>query len=159
MSQSSPSFAPVPRILPARESDLRAIFDIAQACFPIPWPLEELGKELTRPYSGLRVLRPDGDQPVTGFLNYWHIDDESQIMNVAVAPEQRRRGYGSALLEDLCRHGRQKRAWAVVLEVRRSNDSAIALYERHGFARVGVRPRYYSDNAEDALVMRLALSP
>jgi ribosomal-protein-alanine N-acetyltransferase len=160
MSQSMPtSMESGPHILPARESDLRAIFDIAQACFPIPWPLEELGKELTRPYSGIRVLRPASDQPVTGFLNYWHIDDEIQIMNVAVAPAQRRRGYGSALLDDLCRHGRQKRAWAVVLEVRRSNDSAIALYERHGFVRVGLRPRYYSDNAEDALVMRLALSP
>ena len=148
---------PTPRILPARESDLRAVYDIAEACFPIPWPLEELGKELTRPYSGLRVLRPSDDHPVTGFLNYWHIDDEIQIMNVAVAPSQRRRGYGSALLTDLCRHGRTVRAFAAVLEVRRSNQSAIALYERHGFERVGIRPRYYSDNAEDALVMRLSL--
>ena len=146
-----------PRVLPAREGDLRAVYDIAQACFPIPWPLEELSKELTRPYSGLRVLRPSIEQPVIGFLNYWHIDDEIQIMNVAVAPAERRRGYGSALLADLCRHGRTARAFAVVLEVRRSNQSAIALYERHGFERVGIRPRYYSDNAEDALVMRLGL--
>ncbi|HMI93026.1 MAG TPA: ribosomal protein S18-alanine N-acetyltransferase [Polyangiales bacterium] len=149
--------SPGPRVLPAREGDLRAVYDIAQACFPIPWPLEELGKELTRPYSGLRVLRPTLDLPVIGFLNYWHIHEEIQIMNVAVAPEQRRRGYGAALLADLCRYGRTAKAFAVVLEVRRSNRDAIALYERHGFERIGIRPRYYSDNAEDALVMRLGL--
>jgi len=146
------------KILPARASDLDAVHRIAQACFTLPWPLEELSKELSRPYSGLRVLRPGLEHPVVGFLNYWQIQDEIQIMNVAVAPEHQRRGYGSALLADLCRHGREQRAWAVVLEVRCSNAAAIGLYTRYGFERIGVRPRYYSDNAEDAVVMRLALS-
>jgi ribosomal-protein-alanine N-acetyltransferase len=144
-------------ILPARQGDLHAIHRIAEACFPVPWPLEELRKELTRPFSALRVLRPATGVGIVAFLNYWRIDGELQIMNVAVAPEQRRRGYGSALLEDLIALGRNRAATAIVLEVRRSNAAAIGLYERHGFQSVGVRPRYYSDNAEDAVIMRLSL--
>ena len=144
-------------ILPARPSDLSAVYSIAEACFPVPWPLEELQKELSRPFSALRVLRPADGSAIAAFLNFWRIDSELQIMNVAVAPEQRRRGYASLLLDDLLLLARQQRASAIVLEVRRTNAPAIRLYELHGFQRIGVRPRYYSDNGEDALVMRRSL--
>jgi ribosomal-protein-alanine N-acetyltransferase len=146
-------------ILPARPGDLNAVFRIAQASFTVPWPIEELRKELKRPFSALRVLRPGPRMPIAAFLNYWRVADELQIMNIAVAPALRRRGYGRALLDDLLRVARDDGVAAVMLEVRRSNQAAIGLYERHGFGRVGVRPRYYSDNAEDALIMRLALAP
>jgi ribosomal-protein-alanine N-acetyltransferase len=144
-------------ILPARHGDLAVVYRIAEASFPVPWPLEELRKELARPFSQLRVLRPLGVEPIAAFLNYWHVADELQLMNVAVAPEQRRKGYGSALLADLLRIARTQAIAAISLEVRPSNQAAIRLYERDGFERVGLRPRYYSDNAEDALVMRLTL--
>jgi [ribosomal protein S18]-alanine N-acetyltransferase len=144
-------------ILPARPSDLRAVYRIAQLSFPIPWPLEELRRELTRPFSELRVLRADERSGVVAFLNHWRVADEFQIMNVAVDPAQRRRGFGSALLADLLQLARAQTISAVTLEVRRSNTGAIRLYERHGFRHVGVRPRYYSDNQEDALVMSLGL--
>src|SRR3954469_24390512 len=109
-------------ILPARVSDLQAVYRIAESAFPVPWPLEELRKELSRPFSALRVLRPRPSAPIAGFLNYWRVADELQIMNVAVAADQRRRGYGSALLVDLLRLARSAFASAVVLEVRRSNS-------------------------------------
>jgi ribosomal-protein-alanine N-acetyltransferase len=152
--------SPVPQpplILPARQADLRAVYRIAESSFPIPWPIEELRKELSRPFSMLRVLRPMSGAAIVAFSNYWRIDSELQIMNVAVAPEHRRRGYGHALLEDLIGRARQSGAQSIVLEVRRSNGPAIGLYERHGFQGIGVRPRYYSDNGEDALVMRRSL--
>jgi [ribosomal protein S18]-alanine N-acetyltransferase len=145
-------------ILPARPTDLRAVYRIAQLSFPIPWPLDELRRELTRPFSELRVLRTDTRSPVLAFLNHWRVADELQIMNIAVDPGQRRRGYGSALLADLLATARTLAITAVTLEVRRSNLGAINLYERHGFRQVGVRPRYYSDNLEDALVMSLPIS-
>jgi ribosomal-protein-alanine N-acetyltransferase len=145
-------------ILPARPTDLRAVYRIAQLSFPIPWPLDELRRELTRPFSELRVLRSDAGSAVLAFLNHWRVADELQIMNIAVDPDQRRRGYGSALLADLLATARTQAITAVTLEVRRSNRGAINLYEQHGFRQVGVRPRYYSDNLEDALVMSLPIS-
>jgi [ribosomal protein S18]-alanine N-acetyltransferase len=152
-------FAARPAILHARPSDLAAVYRIAEASFPIPWPFEELRNELNRPFSALRVLRsPLLAEGVVAFLNYWRIADEFQLMNVAVAPEQRGRGYGSALLADLLEVGVRERVCAITLEVRRSNGAAIALYERFAFQRVGIRPRYYSDNAEDALIMRRSLA-
>ena len=148
---------PAPTILPARPSDLDAVYGIAEASFPVPWPYEELQKELSRPFSALRVLRPAYGAPIAGFLNYWRVADELQIMNVAVVPAQRRCGHGAALLCDLLEQARVVRSTAVLLEVRRSNVAAISLYERHGFSGVGIRQRYYSDNGEDALVMRVSL--
>jgi ribosomal-protein-alanine N-acetyltransferase len=146
-------------ILPARPGDLQAVYRIAQDSFPVPWPIEELRKELKRPFSALRVLRPGPGSAIAAFLNYWRVADELQIMNIAVTPALRRRGYGAALLRDLLDTARAERASAIMLEVRRSNLAAIGLYERHGFGGVGVRQRYYSDNGEDALVMRLSLAP
>lgn len=140
-------------ILPARVSDLRAVHRIAELSFPVPWPLDELRRELTRPFSELRVLRPNLRSPVVAFLNHWRVADELQIMNIAVDPAERRHGFATALLSDLLAHARTRAIASVTLEVRRSNIGAIALYERHGFEHVGVRPRYYSDNQEDALVM------
>jgi len=140
------------RILPATRSDVDTIFAIAEACFPLPWPRDELEKELTRPYATLRVLRPLGER-IAGFLDFWHVQGEVQIMNVAVLPGLRCRGYASALLEDALQQSTRAGASFAVLEVRPSNGPAIRLYERHGFERIGLRPRYYSDNQEDALVM------
>ena len=140
------------RILPATRGDIDAVYAIAEACFPQPWPWAELSKELERDYATLRVLRPT-DAPIAGFLDFWHVHGEVQIMNVAVRPELQGQGYGSALLADALRVATEQAATFAVLEVRPSNAAAIRLYERHGFARMGRRPRYYSDNQEDALVM------
>lgn len=145
-------------ILPARPADLRAVYAIAERCFPLPWPLTELEKELSRPFSALRVLRPDAGSGVVGFANYWRVADELQLMNIAVDPERQRRGYGTALLHDVMRVARAEGMTAISLEVRRTNGPALRLYERHGFQHVGIRPHYYSDNREDALVLRLSLA-
>jgi ribosomal-protein-alanine N-acetyltransferase len=144
-------------ILPARPADIDAVFAIAQAAFTLPWPREELALELTRPYSALRVLRPSPDDDVAGFLNHWRLGDELQIMNVAVLPDHQRRGYAHALMRDAEDAARQMRLGSIFLEVRRSNVPAIQLYESHAYGIVGVRQRYYADNLEDALVMKLDL--
>jgi ribosomal-protein-alanine N-acetyltransferase len=146
-----------PLILPARPADLDAICGIADAAFTLPWPREELALELTRPYSSLRVVRPSTSERVVGFLNHWRLGDELQIMNVAVAPTHQRRGFASALLRDTELHARGLMLGAIFLEVRRSNTAAIRLYETHAYAIIGVRHRYYADNAEDALVMKVDL--
>ena len=144
-------------ILPARPADIDAVFAIAQAAFTLPWPRDELALELTRPYSALRVLRPSPSERIAGFLNYWRLGDELQIMNVAVLPEHQRVGYARALLRDAEQAARQLRLGSIFLEVRRSNLPAIRLYESHRYEIIGVRQRYYADNLEDALVMKLDL--
>jgi ribosomal-protein-alanine N-acetyltransferase len=146
-----------PSILPARPSDIDTVFAIAQSAFTLPWPREELALELTRPYSALRVLRPSPDDRIAGFLNHWRLGDELQIMNVAVAPEQQRKGYARALMHDAEDAARELRLGSIFLEVRRSNLPAIRLYESHAYQIIGVRQRYYADNLEDALVMKREL--
>jgi ribosomal-protein-alanine N-acetyltransferase len=144
-------------ILPARPADIDAVFSIAQAAFTLPWPRDELALELSRPYSALRVLRPSADERIAAFLNHWRLGDELQIMNVAVLPSQQRRGFARALLRDAEDAARQMRLGSIFLEVRRSNLAAIQLYESHAYVVVGVRQRYYADNLEDALVMKLQM--
>jgi ribosomal-protein-alanine N-acetyltransferase len=146
-----------PSILPARPSDIDAVFAIAQAAFTLPWPREELALELSRPYSALRVLRPSPEHRIAAFLNHWRLGDELQIMNVAVLPEHQRRGYARALMRDAEEAARQLRLGSIFLEVRRSNLAAIRLYEVHAYEIIGVRQRYYADNLEDALVMKREL--
>jgi ribosomal-protein-alanine N-acetyltransferase len=147
-----------PVILPMRPSDLDAVCRIADVSFPVAWTREEFEKELTRTYAVMRVLRPSLGEPVCAFANYWCIGDEVQLMNVATAPAQRGHGFARALLLDLIAHARERRATLITLEVRRGNTPARALYKAYGFTEEGVRPRYYSDNAEDAIVMHLALA-
>jgi ribosomal-protein-alanine N-acetyltransferase len=146
-----------PIILPMLASDLTAVQRIAALCFPVPWTREEFEKELVRDYAMLRVLRPSLREPVCAFANYWHVSDEIQLMNVATLPDARRQGHGSALLHDLLYNARDRKAQLVTLEVRRSNESARALYRKFGFLEQGIRQSYYSDNGEDALVMHLSL--
>lgn len=146
-----------PIILPMLATDLDAVHRIAERCFPLPWTRAEFEKELKRSYAVLRVLRPSLQEPVCAFVNYWHVVDELQVMNVATLPELRRQGHASALMQDLIQNGRERHARWVTLEVRYSNHAARALYRKFGFVELGVRQRYYSDNGEDAVVMNLVL--
>jgi len=156
-SERSAAMGPSATILPARPADVDLVFAIAAATFTLPWPREELSLELSRPYSALRVLRPSPSERIAGFLNHWRLGDELQIMNVAVAPSHQRRGFARALLIDAEQAARQMKLGSIFLEVRRSNAPAIKLYESRAYTVVGVRQRYYADNLEDALVMKLAL--
>ncbi len=88
-----------------------------------------------------------------GYLEQRSVADEVEILNLAVGLAQRRRGIGTALLEAVLAGARSADAKRVYLEVRASNDGAIAFYQRHKFAPVGRRPRYYSEPVEDALIL------
>lgn len=122
-----------------------------------PRPLREkqLREELDRAWARVRVARGPANA-VLGYILFWHVADEVHLLNVAVAPEARRSGIGRALVEDLLAYARAHEAAKVLLEVRASNDGAIALYEHLGFKRFNVRVRYYSDD-EDGIEMLLDL--
>ena len=83
---------------------------------------------------------------------FWHVADEAHVINVAVAPAERRRGIGRALVQTLLAYAREHAIAKVLLEVRAGNSAAIGLYRSLGFAEFNVRRRYYPDG-EDAIEM------
>ena len=130
-------------------ADLPQVIAIERRSFPTPWSLAMFVLELSKPSGVCLAARRDGR--MVGYMVCSRYDVVWHVMNVAVDPEQRRRGIATRLLERLLE--RVAPDAHLTLEVRRSNDGAIALYERFGFRSAGVRRRYYQDNGEDALVM------
>jgi ribosomal-protein-alanine N-acetyltransferase len=84
---------------------------------------------------------------------FWLVHDEVHVLNLGTALEARRRGVGRALMEEAHALGRRRGAALSTLEVRRSNAAAIALYRGLGYRQVGIRPNYYAEEGEDAIVM------
>jgi [ribosomal protein S18]-alanine N-acetyltransferase len=135
-------------------SDIDAILSIEEASFTNPWTREMYLAELANPdISHCLLARSVDGTAVVGFCSFWHVLDELHINNLAVASAHRRQGVASALLTHVLREGAARGAMRATLEVRRSNDEARALYGRFGFAVAGVRRGYYTNPAEDALVL------
>jgi [ribosomal protein S18]-alanine N-acetyltransferase len=131
-------------------SDLPQVIAIERRSFPTPWSLAMFVLELSKP-SGI-CLAAVRDGGLVGYLVCSRYDKVWHLMNVAVDPELQRRGIASALIDELLDRVGDERA-QLTLEVRRSNRSAIALYEQFGFRSAGLRRRYYQDNGEDAVIM------
>ena len=133
--------------------DLDHVLDVDALSFTRPWTRAMYESDfLNRSTSRLYVLRTSA-QNVAGYCAAWFVLDEIHVNNIAVRPELRGRGFGSALLAHVLEEGRKAGARRSTLEVRRSNDEARRLYERFGFRVAGVRRDYYTDPIEDALVL------
>jgi len=130
---------------------LPSVVSIERRSFPSPWSLAMFVLELSKP-SGICLAATEGEE-LLGYLVCSRYDRVWHLMNVAVAPERRRRGIASRLVGRLI--AETGGALPLTLEVRVSNRDAIAMYEKLGFRSAGVRPRYYQDNGEDALIMWL----
>ena len=141
-------------IRPMTEDDLESVLAIEQASFSHPWRYEHFQHELSSPHSFPLVAVAEG--AVGGYVCLMSLFEEAQILDVVVAPELRGWGIARLLLEHAVAIAREKHAEIMTLEVRVSNRAAIALYERFGFARTGIRPKYY-DGVEDALLMEKSL--
>jgi ribosomal-protein-alanine N-acetyltransferase len=151
-----------PAIEPAGPADLDAIVEIERHSFPTPWSRETFAAELSREGARLIVARAaHGARPggLVGFCNYWLIVDELHVHAIATHPDHRRAGIGGRLLAHALAEARARGCVRATLEVRRGNAPAIALYQGAGFRGVHVRPRYYQDNQEDALIMLCELEP
>ncbi len=118
----------------------------------------KLAEELARPWARIWVARGDvgGHARAVSFLLAWHVADELHVLDVATHPEFRRRGFGMSLMQQALTYAREKDIRHLLLEVRRSNASAIRLYRSCGFFAMGVRKGYYADG-EDAVEMVLEL--
>ncbi len=100
-----------------------------------------------------RRAAKDTPPPIIGFAGMWNLYDEAHVTTIGVIPEYRRRGLGELLFLALIEEAIRRQVTWVTLEVRVSNASAQALYTKYGFTVQGRRPRYYSDNNEDAFIM------
>jgi ribosomal-protein-alanine N-acetyltransferase len=143
---------PILKIRRAAGADLGAVMEIERASFASPWPIESFQVEFENEYARFMVAElPDGR--ICAFTNYWIVAGELHLLNVAVHPAFRRCGVGRELLAWIIGDGRASGCERAFLEVRRSNSAAMQMYRKAGFRVVSVRPRYYADNDEDAMVM------
>jgi len=147
-------------VRPATLADLDAIVALDAVAFAHTPVVESIEAELSRSWSRVLVAVDPGASAgggLAGFAVFWVVADEIHVLNVAVHPEHRRRGVGRALLDAMRGLTEEGASRVALLEVRVSNEAAIALYRSAGFERDGVRSRYY-DDGEDAQLMSLRLS-
>ncbi len=138
-----------------KEGDIDDVLKIECSSFSTPWSREMFSCELTdHPFSYLYVARNKKGK-ILGYICYWLVFDEMNILNLAVEKDFRQKDIGSALLKFVLEDSAEKGAQSVILEVRRSNRAAIALYEKFGFRQAAVRKNYYENPEEDALLMAL----
>jgi [ribosomal protein S18]-alanine N-acetyltransferase len=135
------------------DTDLDGVLAVEAETFTNPWTRDMYAWELqNRAVCHIYVART-AECDVAGFCAFWLVFDEIHINNVAVRPEFRGRGMGTAVMRHVLEEARRLGARRATLEVRASNDGARRLYERLGFYVAGVRPNYYSSPVEDALIL------
>lgn len=130
---------------------LDAVSEIEKQCFSHAWSRESLERELANETSLFFVATEDG--LVMGYIGMSAVLDEGYIFNVAVSEDFRRKGVGSALVGELVTYAKKNNFAFLTLEVRESNENAIALYSKFGFIKAGERKDYYSSPKENALLM------
>jgi ribosomal-protein-alanine N-acetyltransferase len=134
-------------------ADLEAVLEIENASFPTPWSRNAFLQELLENDRAIYLVARDELERIAGYIGMWVVFDEGHITNLATHPAFRRSGVGRALLTAMLQSGRERGVRYMTLEVRRSNLAAQQLYQKAGFAQMGVRRQYYLDNKEDALIM------
>ena len=141
----------------ASSADLAGLAEIERACFSEPWSENALAGTLGNPLARL-FCAAEEDGTLSGYAGVYLLDEDADITNVAVLPAFRRQGIADAVLVSLEAFCREHGAQLLHLEVRASNTPALALYEKHGFVRDGLRKNYYKNPKEDAVLMTLPLT-
>lgn len=137
----------------AKLYDVPALARIERDSFDSPWSADEITKDVTSDDGSIYVaVALIGDERA-GYADMRIIKGESQIYNIAVAPEFRKQSIGEALLDHMVRKSEELGLSIITLEVRAGNEAAMALYEKMGFRNVGTRPGYYAKGSEDAVLM------
>lgn len=137
----------------AKLYDVPALVRIERDSFDSPWSADEITKDVTSDDGSIYVAVALMGDERAGYADMRIIKGESQIYNIAVAPEFRKQGIGEALLDHMVRKSEELGLSIITLEVRAGNEAAMALYEKMGFRKVGTRPGYYAKGSEDAVLM------
>jgi ribosomal-protein-alanine N-acetyltransferase len=146
---TEPSF----NIRPMHPADLARVLEIEVVCFSTPWKDATFRGLMRRTDTDLYVA--ELDDRIVGYAACWTVIDQSELGNVAVAPEARGQGVGGTLVDTVVERVKERGAHELFLEVRESNLVAQSIYRERGFTVVGRRRSYYAQPTEDALVMRL----
>ena len=139
-------------ILEMKAEHVAQVAELEKLCFADPWSQMSIESELRSIWSYWLVAVQD-DQ-VVGYIGSQSTVDETDVMNIAVHPQWRRRGIGESLINSLIGELKNRGSHSLTLEVRASNAPAIGLYEKLGFTQVGCRKNYYRNPKEDALILR-----
>ena len=139
-------------IVHMNESHVAQVAALEKICFSDPWSENSVASELKNPLSCWLVAEEDGE--IAGYVGSQTVMDESDMMNVAVHPDYRRKGIAEKLVMELVEALKKRDSRCLTLEVRASNEPARALYEKLGFVQVGLRKNYYRNPREDALILR-----
>jgi ribosomal-protein-alanine N-acetyltransferase len=146
------------KIRKANSDDVAQIAELEKLCFPHPWSEADIRKDIAENILATYIVcleADDNEEKIVAYAGIWNVVDEGHITNVAVHPGHRRRGVATMVVDNLLQVARERGAERFTLEVRRSNRSAIELYEKFGFREVGYRKGYYTAENEDALIMWL----
>lgn len=141
-------------IRPMCQQDCGPVRSLFEECFKNPWSLRSIEEMIAGPASYNLIAEDEGQ--VVGYIGILAAADEADITNVAVRPDYRRQHIGTRLLTSLLQLAKEEGINCIYLEVRRSNEAARFLYEKAGFAPVGVRKGYYHNPKEDAVIMKIA---
>jgi ribosomal-protein-alanine N-acetyltransferase len=138
-------------IRPMCGADVPRLAQIEREIFSLPWSEKAFEELLSHPYCLYLVAEADGE--VAGCAGMTMLGDEGDIDKVMVQKEFRKRGIALEMLQKLLAEGQERGITAFTLEVRAGNAPAIALYEKTGFLSEGIRPRFYAQPTEDAVIM------
>ncbi len=146
---------------PATLESISEILKIEEACFSAPWTRKMLEAELSgNPFAHFLVARKKrrteaSAEAIVGYLCYWIVFEEVRLMNLAVIESMRNRGIAKSLVTTALQMGVSQSAHRAVLEVRASNQAAQRFYKGFGFSQTAIRPKYYANPVEDAVLMEL----
>jgi ribosomal-protein-alanine N-acetyltransferase len=144
---------------PMTEDDLVEVLQIERVSFSVPWSPGMFRQDLVFPLARCLAAKlvEAGTKRLAGYILCWFVADEVHVTNIAVRKDLRKQGVATRLLEEALCQARRDQMRYCTLEVRVSNEAAKGFYRKLGFEARGIRPKYYSDNNEDALIMWLDL--
>ena len=135
--------------------DIEDVYNLSVSCFSEPWSLEAIKQEISNTVASYFVAEKDGK--IVGYIGLWHVLDEGEVINIAVSSDVRRQGVGDVLFRKLLEEATAYGLNVIHLEVRKSNEAAIALYKKYHFKEIAVRKGYYHKPLEDAVIMECTL--
>ncbi len=136
-------------------ADIPRIREIETLSFTLPWSEGSIISEFENPLSHQLVLEENDE--VIGYLFYWLVIDEAHLLNIAIHPDARGKGWARFLLHAMITHAKENGMKSILLEVRANNESAKRLYRSFGFVETGLISNYYKEDKQDAILMRKEL--